>query len=142
MTKKILCVVLAALFVTLTMVSCGGQKKSEFGGAAVAIMPQYIGEGEDDPYYQFTMDDLEVQVIYADSMMSELTEKYTVTTTTDAGYYEIEVEWNGLTGDILIPIGKEAYQTYKANLDAKRAEIAESLAAESESLAAESEAAE
>lgn len=142
MTRKILCVALAALFISLTamsMVSCGGQKKSEFGGAAVAIMPQYIGEGEDDPYYQFTMDDLEVQVIYADSLMSELTEKYTVTTTTDAGYFQIEVEWNGLTGDILIPIGKEAYQTYKANLDAKRAEIAESLAAESESLAAEAE---
>lgn len=137
MTKKILCVALAALFVTLTMVSCSGQKKSEFGGAAVAIMPQYMGEGEDDPYYQFTMDDLEVQIVYADSQTAVLTEKYTVTTTTSAGYFDIEVEWNGLEGDILIPIGKEAYQTYKADLDAKRAAIAESLAAETEAVEAE-----
>lgn len=140
MTRKILCVALAALFISLTamsMVSCGGQKKSEFGGAAVAIMPQYIGEGEDDPYYQFTMDDLEVQIVYADSQTAVLTEKYTVTTTTSAGYFDIEVEWNGLEGDILIPIGKEAYQTYKADLDAKRAAIAESLAAETEVTEAE-----
>lgn len=126
---------LAVLFVSLTavsMVSCSGQKKSDFGGEAVAIMPQYIGEGEDDPYYQFTMDDLEVNVIYADSLTAVLTEKYTVTTTTEAGYFEIEVEWNGLEGNIMIPIGKEAYQTYKTNLEERRAEIAESLAAETE----------
>lgn len=95
-------------------------------------MPQYIGEGEDDPYYQFTMDDLEVNVIYADSLTAVLTEKYTVTTTTEAGYFDIEVEWNGLEGNIMIPIGKEAYQTYKTNLEERRAEIAESLAAETE----------
>lgn len=115
------------------MVSCGSSlKKSDFGGKAVAIMPQYIGEGEDDPYYQFTMDDLEVTIVYADSLTATLTEKYTVTTSTEAGYFDIVVEWNGLEGDVLIPIGKEAYQTYKADLDARRAEIAESLAAEAE----------
>lgn len=133
--KKILCMALAVLFVSLTavsMVSCSGQKKSDFGSDAVAIMPQYIGEGEDDPYYQFTMDDLEVNIIYADSLTAVLTEKYTVTTTTEAGYFEIEVEWNGLEGNIMIPIGKEAYQTYKTNLEERRAEIAESLAAETE----------
>lgn len=98
----------------------------------MAIMPQYIGEGEDDPYYQFTMDDLEVTIVYADSLTATLTENYTITTTTEAGYFDISVEWNGLEGDILIPIGKEAYQTYKTNLEERRAEIAESLAAEAE----------
>lgn len=129
--KKILCIVFVSLL-ALSFVSCSGQKKSDFGSDAVAIMPQYIGEGEDDPYYQFTMDDLEVNVIYADSLTAVLTEKYTVTTTTEAGYFEIEVEWNGLEGNIMIPIGKEAYQTYKTNLEERRAEIAESLAAETE----------
>lgn len=130
--RKILCIVFASLL-TLSMVSCGSSlKKSDFGGKAVAIMPQYIGEGEDDPYYQFTMDDLEVTIVYADSLTATLTEKYTVTTSTEAGYFDIVVEWNGLEGDVLIPIGKEAYQTYKADLDARRAEIAESLAAEAE----------
>ena len=59
-----------------------------------------------------------------------------MTTTTDMGYFEIEVEWNGLTGEILIPIGKEQYQKYKAELEAKRAEIAaEREAAEAEAAA-------
>lgn len=130
--KKILCMVFVSLL-ALSLVSCGSSlKKSEFGEEAVAIMPQYMGEGEDDPYYQFTMDDLEVTIIYADALTATLTEDYTVTTTTEAGYFEITVAWNGLEGDIMIPIGKETYQTYKADLEARRAEIAESLAAESD----------
>ena len=122
--KKILCMALAVLFV-LSLAGCGGGslKKSEFGSEAVAIMPHYLGEGEDDPFYQFTEEDMSVTIIYADSLTAELTEGFKVNTTTDAGYYEIEVEWNGLTGEILIPIGKDAYQTYKAELEAKRAEI-------------------
>lgn len=132
--SHVLTVFLAAtltLSMLAVMTACSsGQKKSEFGGEAVALMPQYIGEGEDDPFYQFTPEDLEVMIIYADSLTATLTEEYTINTTTEAGYFEIEVSWNGLTGDILIPVGKESYQTYKANIDAKRAEIAESLAAE------------
>ena len=122
--KKFLCIALAALTL-FALVGCGGSlKKSEFGGEAVAIMPKYLGEGEDDPFYQFTEEDMSVTIIYADSLTAEMTEGFKVTTTTDSGYFEIEVEWNGLTGEILIPIGKEKYQAYKAELEAKRAEIA------------------
>ena len=121
--KKILCIVLAALTL-LSLVSCGGSlKKSDFGGKPVSLMPHYLGEGEDDPFYQFTEEDMSVTIIYSDSLTAEMTEGFKVTTTTDSGYYIIEVEWNGLTGDILIPIGKEKYQAYKAELEAKRAEI-------------------
>jgi len=134
--KKILCIALAALTL-LSLVSCGGSlKKSDFGSDAVAIMPHYIGEGEDDPFYQFTEEDMSVTIIYADSLTAEMTEGFKVNTTTDMGYYEIEVEWNGLTGEILIPIGKEKYQAYKAEMEAKRAEIAaEREAAEAEAAA-------
>ena len=122
--KKILCIALAALTL-FALVSCGSSlKKSEFGGKPTAIMPHYLGEGEDDPFYQFTEEDMSVTIVYADSLTAEMTEGFTVTTTTDAGYFEIEVAWNGLTGEILIPIGKEKYQAYKAELEAKRAEVA------------------
>ncbi len=134
--KKILCIALAALTL-FALVSCGGSlKKSEFGGKPTAIMPHYLGEGEDDPFYQFTEEDMSVTIIYEDSLTAEMTEGFKVNTTTDMGYFEIEVEWNGLTGEILIPIGKEQYQEYKAELEAKRAEIAaEREAAEAEAAA-------
>ncbi len=135
--RKILCFVLAAVTL-LSLVSCGGGslKKSEFGSDAVAIMPHYLGEGVDDPFYQFTEEDMSATIIYADSLTAELTEGFKVTTTTDSGYFEITVAWNGLEGEILIPIGKDAYQTYKADLEAKRAEIeAQKAAAEAEAAA-------
>ncbi len=116
----------------LGLVSCGGQKKSDFGAPATALMPKYVGEGVDDPYYQFTKEDLTVTVIYGDSLTAELTEDYKVITTTEDGYFLIQVEWNKLTGDIMIPIGKEEYQAYKADLEARRAALEESLAAEAE----------
>ncbi len=128
---RLLAFLLAAVCL-MGLVSCGGQKKSEFGNPATAIMPQYLGEGEDDPFYQFTAADLKVTVIYSDSLTAELTEDYKITTTTEEGYFIIEVSWNGLNGDIMIPIGKEKYQNYKADLDARRAELEESMAAEAE----------
>ncbi len=124
MMKKVLCVVLAVLFLT-ALTGCGGSlKKSEFGGKPVSLMPQYLGDGVDDPYYQFTEEDLLVRIIYEDSMMAEMTEGFKVTTKTEAGYFDIFVEWNGLEGELMIPIGVEAYQEYKADLEARRAELA------------------
>ncbi len=123
-----------ALVCLVGMVACGNnsQKKSAIGNPASAIMPEYIGEGEDDPFYQFKPEDLKVMVIYEDSLMEELTQSYKVNTTTEEGYFIIEVSWNGLTGDIMIPIGKDKYQAYKADLEARRAALEESLAAEAE----------
>ena len=135
--KKFLCVFLTALFL-LSLAGCGAtMKKGEFGGNPVSLMPQYNGEGEDDPFYQFTEDDLTVRVVYDDSTIADMETGFKVTTTTEMGWFEIEVSWNGLTGELLIPIGKEKYQTYKAELDEKRAAIeAEQQAAIDEALAA------
>lgn len=108
----------------VSLVGCGGSlKKSEFGGEAVALMPQYLGDGVDDPFYQFTEEDLLVKIVYEDGLTAEMTEGFKVVTTTDSGYFDIQVGWNGLTGELLIPIGAEEYQAYKAELEAKRAEV-------------------
>lgn len=120
--KKIFCVLLAVLFL-LPLTGCG-LKTSEFGGKPVALMPKYIGEGEDDPFYQFTEEDLVVRIVYDDGQIAEMTEGFKITTETDSGMFDIYVTWNGLEGEILIPIGKENYQRYKTELEAKRAENA------------------
>lgn len=120
--KKIFCVLLAVLFL-LPLTGCG-LKTSEFGGKPVSLMPKYIGEGVDDPYYQFTEEDLVVRIVYDDGQIAEMTEGFKVTTETDSGMFDIYVTWNGLEGELLIPIGKENYQRYKTELEAKRAENA------------------
>ena len=120
--KKIFCVLLAVLFL-LPLTGCG-LKTSDFGGKPVSLMPMYVGEGEDDPYYQFTEEDLVVRIVYDDGQIAEMEDGFQVTTETDSGMFDIFVTWNGLEGEIMIPVGKENYQRYKAELEAKRAEIA------------------
>jgi len=138
MNKKIRWGLAAVVLVLAAVVlaGCGGLLKSEAGGDAVALMPEYIGEGTDDPFYTFTMDDLKVNIIYNDGLTAELTEEYTIRTETEGGYFTVFVEWKGLSGDIMIPIGAENWQNYRAERDAARTEIAESIAAEQESLEA------
>jgi len=134
--KKTICAVLAVLFV-LSLAGCGGSlKKSENGAPAIAIMPHYQGDGEDDPFYEFTTEDLTVLITYTDGATAEMTEGFVVTTTTSEGYFFVEVEWNGLTGDTFFPIGKEKYQAYKAAQDERKAEVQ----AEVDSMKAEEEA--
>lgn len=128
--KKFLCVLLAALFV-LSLGGCG-LKTSPKGGKPVSLMPVYVGEGEDDPYYQFTEEDLMVRIIYDDGLIAEMEEGFEVITETDSGLFDIIVTWNGLEGELLIPIGKEDYQAYKAELEAKRAAIAAEMQASDE----------
>ncbi len=130
-TRRLLPILLVLVCLT-GLVACGGQSKSEFGNPAIAIMPKYIGAGVDDPFYQFTAEDLEVTVVYDDSLTAVLTEEYKIATTTADGFFEVLVTWNGLEGEALIPIGKDAYQAYKAELESRRAELEESLAAETE----------
>ena len=120
--KKIFCVLLAVLFL-IPLTGCGA-KTSDFGGKAVDLMPRYVGEGVDDPYYQFTEEDLVVRIVYDDGQIREIEDGFKVTTETDSGMFDIYVTWNGLEGEILIPIGKENYQRYKTELEAKRAENA------------------
>jgi len=129
--KKILCATLAVLTL-LAMVACNNSlAKSEFGADAVAIMPYYHGEGEDDPFYQFTEEDLSIKIIYADTTKRDLEEGFEIVTETEEGYFIIFVKWNGLEGDLMIPIGKQNYQDYRADIEATRQEMAESLEAES-----------
>ena len=120
--KKIFCVLLTVLFL-LPLTGCVGTT-NEFGGKAVDLMPRYVGEGVDDPYYQFTEEDLVVRIVYDDGQIREIEDGFKVTTETDSGMFDIYVTWNGLEGEILIPIGKENYQRYKTELEAKRAENA------------------
>lgn len=120
--KKFLCVLLAMLFV-LSLTGCG-LKQSKYGGKPVSLMPRYEGEGVDDPYYQFTEEDLIVRIVYDDGLIADMEKGFEVTTLTEGGFFDIIVTWNGLEGELLIPIGKEKYQAYKAELEARRAEIA------------------
>ena len=78
----------------------------------------------DDPYYQFTEEDLIVRIVYDDGLIADMEKGFEVTTLTEGGMFDIIVTWNGLEGELLIPIGKEKYQAYKAELEARRAEIA------------------
>ena len=137
--KKFLCILLAALFV-LSLTGCG-MKRSEFGGKPVSLMPKYVGEGVDDPFYQFTEDDLVVRIVYDDGQIADMEDGFKVTTETDSGFFDILVSWNGLEGELMIPIGKDNYQKYKAELEAKRAEVAaEQQAAMDEAAAAAEDA--
>ena len=92
--KKFLCILLAALFV-LSLTGCG-MKRSEFGGKPVSLMPKYVGEGVDDPFYQFTEEDLVVRIVYDDGQIADMEDGFKVTTETDSGFFDILVSWNAV----------------------------------------------